>query len=55
MDNGTTIKLQRKITDEIDKILKEHPDLFYRTRTDFICDAIRRHVRHILGDSNELR
>lgn len=50
MSKGTTIKLQRKVTDEIDKIMKERPDLFYRTRTDFICDALRRHIRHIEGD-----
>jgi len=47
MSQGTGIKLQRKITDEIDRIMKERPDLFYRTRTDFICDAIRRHVKHL--------
>jgi len=47
--NGTSIKLQKKLADEIDKIIKEKPDLFYRTRTDFICDAVRRHVRHIQG------
>jgi len=47
MDNGTTIKLQRKITDEIDKIIKNKPELFYRTRTDFICDAIRKHLINI--------
>ena len=46
-ENGTTIKLQKKITDEIDKIIKERPDWFYRTRTDFICDAIRRHVKFL--------
>ena len=43
----TGIKLQRKITDEIDKIIENRPDLFYRTRTDFIHDAIRRHVNFL--------
>lgn len=51
-NNLTGIKLQRKITDEIDRIIKDHPELFYRTRTDFIHDAIRRHVRHIRGVTN---
>ena len=46
---ATGIKLQRKITDEIDRIIEEKPELFYRTRTDFICDAIRRHVKYING------
>jgi len=48
MSSKTTgIKLQRKITDEIDKLMEKNPDLFYRTRTDFIVDAIRRHVKHL--------
>jgi len=45
--NGTTIKLQKKIIEEIDNIIKNRPDLFYRTRTDFICDAVRRHVKNL--------
>lgn len=49
MKNGTTVLLQKKIVEEIDRIIDDHPELFYRTRTDFICDAIRRHVRHIQG------
>jgi hypothetical protein len=48
MNNSTNVKLQNKIINEIDNIMKNRPDLFYRTRTDFICDAIRRHVRYIL-------
>lgn len=47
MTNGTTIKLQTRITDEIDKILKDRPELLYRSRTDFIVDAIRRHFRFL--------
>ena len=43
----TGIKLQTKITDEIDRIIEERPDLFYRSRTDFICDAIRNHVKRL--------
>ena len=48
-EKPTGIKLHRKITDEIDKLMEERPDLFYRTRSDFIVDAIRRHVRFLKG------
>lgn len=48
---GTTIKLQKKITDEIDRIMQERPDLFYRTRTDFICDALRKHLKNLVGEN----
>ncbi len=41
--------LQKKLTDEIDKIITERPDLFYRTRTDFICDALRWYLKTIEG------
>lgn len=47
MEKSTGFKLQKKIVDEIDKIMRERPDLFYRTRTDFVCDAIRKHVQHL--------
>ena len=43
----TGIKLQTKITDEIDCILEERPDLFYRNRTDFIFDAVRKHLKYL--------
>ena len=51
MDKGTTYKIQKKLANEIDNIMKEKPDLFYRTRTDFICDALRRHVKYIKGEN----
>ncbi len=44
---GTPIKLQKTITDEIDRFIKDHPELFYRTRTEFICDAIRRYFKQL--------
>ena len=41
---GIQIKLQKKIIDEIDRTIVEHPEFFYRHRTDFVCDAVRRHL-----------
>lgn len=49
-EQGTTIKIQKKLTDEVDRIIKDRPDLFYRSRSDFIADAIRRYVRTILEE-----
>jgi metal-responsive CopG/Arc/MetJ family transcriptional regulator len=48
-EGGVSLKLQRKIIDEIDRTIKEHPEFFYRTRTDLVCDAIRRHLQNISG------
>jgi len=48
---GKTVKLQKKLIDEIDLIIEKHPELFYRNRTDFIADALRKHIQNILGGS----
>jgi metal-responsive CopG/Arc/MetJ family transcriptional regulator len=44
VENGKTLKFQKKLIEEVDRIIEERPDLFYRTRTDFVADAIRKHV-----------
>lgn len=44
VNEGVSLKLQKKIIDEVDKTINEHPEYFYRHRTDFVCDAIRRHI-----------
>jgi metal-responsive CopG/Arc/MetJ family transcriptional regulator len=44
MSNETTISIQKKLSSEVDRIIRERPELFYRNRTDFVADAIRKHV-----------
>ena len=41
-DRTVTLKLQKKLVDEVDKTIREHPEYFYRHRTDFVADAMRR-------------
>jgi metal-responsive CopG/Arc/MetJ family transcriptional regulator len=53
MQHGTTISLQKKLTEEVDRIIKERPDLFYRSRSDFVADAIRRRVAALAMEAKQ--
>jgi len=43
----TTISFPKEMVEKIKKIIKEHPELGYKSVSDFIIDAIRKHPHYM--------
>ncbi len=39
-----TLKIPPELAKEIDEIIKNHPELGYRSRAEFVKEAIRKHI-----------
>ena len=40
-----TLKIPQELITAIDEIIKKHPELGYRSRAEFVKEAIRNHIR----------
>ncbi|WP_287950955.1 ribbon-helix-helix domain-containing protein [Acidiplasma sp.] len=48
----TTIKVPDELLKEIEKLIKDHPELGYRNRSEFIIEAIRDRIILLKKSSN---
>ena len=47
MTEYTVVKLPVKITNAIEQVLENNPELLYRSRNEFIMDSIRRRLLQV--------
>ncbi len=42
-----TVSIPRKLLDEVENLVKEHPELGYASYTEFVREAVRIHIRRL--------